>query len=334
MNRIRLSIVVPTYNRLHLLKSSVGAILRDIQGYDAELVVSDNCSDGCVFETLRDFSGTDNLRVFRNESNIGGNRNIGRLINEYARGEFIWILGDDDLIVDGATRRVLEVINKFPEINYILANHTYKEINERLGMEELRSSDFSSLGSLLFAEGQNGVLDKFEDAFMFSNVPAAMTSLICHIAKRDVWSTWDFQGSDADPFPTWEITFPHLVTVTPKLVGRPIYFHADPLAILFVGAQVWFNDHWNRILASHVLSYSDFLADLGVDDKIVSHYRSCVFSGASASIDYYLNSLPTRYEKISYLRKLSGRYWKESSFRVWLKGFATQRLKKLLHIKF
>ena len=103
-----LTIAIPTYNRsrfLALLLEILSPQLVDESR--VELVVSDNASEDETAGVVESFRarGMD-IAYFRNEVNVGADANFVRCF-ELARGEYVWIFGDDDIIVPGGLRKVL-----------------------------------------------------------------------------------------------------------------------------------------------------------------------------------------------------------------------------------
>lgn len=93
-NKVKVSVVVTTYNRELLLRETITSILA--QTYqNFELIVIDNYSDYDFYGLIESF-GSDKIRAFQNHNNgvIAVNRNLG--IN-YANGEYIAFCDDDDI---------------------------------------------------------------------------------------------------------------------------------------------------------------------------------------------------------------------------------------------
>ena len=108
-----LSICIPTYNRLPYLRELFGFLLPQIDLVEngmVELVVSDNVSTDGTADYLRSIH-RDYLRRWTNETNIGGDRNFLKCIQE-ARGDYVWLVGDDDLVAPDAVARVLKCIEE------------------------------------------------------------------------------------------------------------------------------------------------------------------------------------------------------------------------------
>jgi len=88
------SIIMPTYNRAHLLSRAIESVLS--QTYkNLELIVVDDCSQDNTFKIIDDYIKKDNrIAYFKNKKNEGAaySRNAGI---EYSRGSFLMFLDDD-----------------------------------------------------------------------------------------------------------------------------------------------------------------------------------------------------------------------------------------------
>lgn len=101
---IWLTVGIPTFNRREKALRQSQAIARQMEP-GVEFLLVDNCSD-YPWEPLREtiaplFQEEGKCRLTRNDANCGIAANILRVF-ELARGNWVWILGDDDLIPDDA----------------------------------------------------------------------------------------------------------------------------------------------------------------------------------------------------------------------------------------
>jgi len=109
-----LSICIPTFNRVTLLKEAIDSILQQADGVsanDVEIVVSDNASTDGTDAAVGLIKKTARLPItyFRNDKNVGFDGNCLRVVGR-ATGQYAWILGDDDLLASGALPSVLHEI--------------------------------------------------------------------------------------------------------------------------------------------------------------------------------------------------------------------------------
>lgn len=123
-------IYIPTYNRPDALGKQLVALVPQIQKYpnQVRVIVRDNCSDNDFIYSLKQkYSNCENIIFERNFGNIGGNANIA-LGYIYARkDEFLWILGDNDLVSDDAIQNLLKVLSL--EIDFVVCNFEVSEPN-------------------------------------------------------------------------------------------------------------------------------------------------------------------------------------------------------------
>lgn len=90
------SIVIPTYNRAKLLKATIAITLKQTFR-DFEIIISNNASDDNTREIVKSFKDK-RIRYFENKKNIGSEKNVKKAMS-YARGIYIFTIGDDDFIL-------------------------------------------------------------------------------------------------------------------------------------------------------------------------------------------------------------------------------------------
>ena len=144
-----LTICIPTYNRINDLTYSIRIIKDIIESKnlhkDVSVIISDNCSpDNSYSSIVQEISSYNRIqiKVFKQDSNIGGTKNMIFTINE-ACSESCMLLGDDDYInADYLTRVVHEIkSNKsisciFPAYQNIYPDKSYikglgRDLNKR-----------------------------------------------------------------------------------------------------------------------------------------------------------------------------------------------------------
>jgi acetyltransferase-like isoleucine patch superfamily enzyme len=123
-----LNIAIPTYNRCHLLRQTIEVLLPQL-GDHAELLVSDNCSPDNTWHYLNSIKGP--LVRHQHPSNVGLDENVYSCLKN-ARGDYFWLLGDDDLPVSNAVQCILEAIQAFnsPPVIYLRAKPSDVRISD------------------------------------------------------------------------------------------------------------------------------------------------------------------------------------------------------------
>lgn len=110
----KLSICIPTYNRVDTLRKSLISIVNNRSfGEDIEVVVSDNNSSDNTREVVLEYASKyPNIHYFKNESNLGGDRNI-LLSLQRGKGCFLKIINDYSIFSEDGIDYLLRVINEF-----------------------------------------------------------------------------------------------------------------------------------------------------------------------------------------------------------------------------
>ncbi len=108
-----LTIAIPTWNRAPFLAE----LLQVLQEQRAalppeaiELLVCDNHAEDDTPQVIASWQRPGlPIRHVRHAENLGSDRNVAACHN-LARGRYVWILGDDDLPLDGVLRRLLDFL--------------------------------------------------------------------------------------------------------------------------------------------------------------------------------------------------------------------------------
>ena len=114
MTQPRLTIAIPTYNRAKQLDRQLNWAVNAIADRwdEIELLVSDNASPDETPQVCQKWQAQTNgrVRIFRQSKNIGITRNCLFCIQE-ARGDFVWTVSDDDVVLEGTLGWVLSKIS-------------------------------------------------------------------------------------------------------------------------------------------------------------------------------------------------------------------------------
>lgn len=109
---LRLSICIPTFNRAAFIGLTLDSIISQASSQDLEIVVLDGAStDNTESVVQQRASVFDRLRYIRQDTNNGFDRDCNRVV-ELARGEYCWLMTDDDLFKPGAVKAVLEALRR------------------------------------------------------------------------------------------------------------------------------------------------------------------------------------------------------------------------------
>jgi len=113
----KLTIAIPTYNRSRYLKELVPEIVsqcKNIINSNIEILIIDNASTD---DTQAYIQGNydDSVTYIRNKNNIGADRNFIECIKN-SKGKYIWLFGDDEVLRPEGVQRVINSLDKNPDL--------------------------------------------------------------------------------------------------------------------------------------------------------------------------------------------------------------------------
>src|SRR5665213_32350 len=121
-----LTIAIPTFHRAETLAGLLAALEPQVAQFpQVEVLVSDNCSEDETPAVIARFQSRfaaagATLRSQRHAENIGADANFNSLYRA-ARGRFLWVFGDDDLIAPGGLAQVVPHLTAPDEPDLIYA---------------------------------------------------------------------------------------------------------------------------------------------------------------------------------------------------------------------
>ena len=126
---MKLTVAIPTYKRPEFLDRCIRSILASARGQDVEVLVMDDSMDATNAPVLAGFADRPEVRVVKNARNLGIDANICACV-ENAAGEYVWLIGEDDLMRPQSIARIMPLLDKgYP---FVFANYSYITADQRL----------------------------------------------------------------------------------------------------------------------------------------------------------------------------------------------------------
>lgn len=128
--RPRLSIGISTFNRAAFLGATLDTIVPQLN-HACELLIVDNASTDDTRRVVEEYMRRHGaIRYVRAETNLGIDRNFDRVV-EQSRGEYCWLMPDDDWINPGGVRAVLDALDHHPSqvfVNFEFRDTTMRQV--------------------------------------------------------------------------------------------------------------------------------------------------------------------------------------------------------------
>lgn len=154
MNHKILSIAVPTYNGASTIVQTIESILNQFQEINTnsiEILIIDNASNDEVWQIACGYKRKypSLFSIFSNAMNVGYDRNVDFLFKK-SIGNFVWPLADDDIILPGGLKKVMDVLVKYPDVSLIFVGGARNiNVNNEIcfnGNNFLKDTEFRSGG--------------------------------------------------------------------------------------------------------------------------------------------------------------------------------------------
>lgn len=262
-----LSCAITTYNRAPWLRHSLSRLLdvtrpwRDV----VEVVVCDNASTDDTQDVIAQFRGEPNFSAYRNPTNVGMLGNLG-VTARAARGAYVWLLGDDDLLTDGAIENVLEGLARHPEVEMAYMNYAYTHSDEP---QLSGASEVLATATPIAPGGPNRYVAQLRDvAGLNENLFTAIYT--CAFRRDHALRAYQLD-TRGDPFSSLATCVPSAVYALAALQDRPAWWVGEPAVVVNM------NVSWLRwALLWHLERMPDLFEEAerqGVDPARLDRYR-------------------------------------------------------------
>jgi glycosyltransferase involved in cell wall biosynthesis len=117
-----ISIVIPTYRKLDMLKVTIESAINQIGNINYEIVVVNDYPDDKETEVYLKQIDDNRINYYVNEKNLGLFGNWNRCI-ELAQGTWISLLNDDDILYPDYLEKVTSILKKPIQIDFLYSAH-------------------------------------------------------------------------------------------------------------------------------------------------------------------------------------------------------------------
>jgi glycosyltransferase involved in cell wall biosynthesis len=214
---LKLSICIATYNRARFIGQTLDSILGEMVP-GVEVVVVDGASPDDTPSVMFKYQGDVRVRYFRETINSGVDGDYDKAVG-YARGEYCWLMTDDDLLFPGALARLVRALDGSCDLVVVNAA-VYDADFSRVLRERL----------MLVSEDKRYGAQDSEDFFVDT---ASYLSFIGGVViKRAVWMARErlaFAGT----------LFVHMGVIFQRPILQTTMVIADPVLKIRYGNAMW-----------------------------------------------------------------------------------------------
>ncbi|MFT6069527.1 MAG: glycosyltransferase involved in cell wall biosynthesis [Bacteriovoracaceae bacterium] len=110
MESSELSVFIPTYKRNRELKEALDSLIPQVKPYNIPIIISNNSINTATKDLVESYSYAE-LFFYENEENLGIDLNMLKSL-ELCKTRYCLMLGDDDLLLEGGIKYLLEEVNE------------------------------------------------------------------------------------------------------------------------------------------------------------------------------------------------------------------------------
>lgn len=265
-----MSICIPTFNRAPHLEHILESIFSQIgQNSLIEVIVSDNASTDGSYEIANRYAALySNMRVLRNQSNLGADLNMYHVMNA-ARGKFIKMQGDDDFYIKDSIYPLLHDLhtNKDCGVIQLFVRNNSNQVVTGTGMQSYlkETSIYAAFISAIILRRED--LERIEKPDLF--LPSSFNQLYLQyeileknpkycIINRNIFT---YAGLSSDAYSFGEVILRNYQSILNRYVGRGLTredVDRERKHTLFGYAIPWFR----RIVGTNMIADTEGFEDL------------------------------------------------------------------------
>ena len=216
-----LTIAIPAHNKSDFLKQAIFSIKKELDfGKDVNIVISDNSSNDEIKDIyFQQFKDDENINLFNSKNFTCLDSNVNRAV-ELSTGKYVWIFGDDDLIVPGILKKIKEFLYKEKPSLVVLNSMSFRN------QEIIEESRLPKCIKPIYGKKEN---DKF-----LIDLIGYLTYVGGILVDRELWIN-NYDRSKIGSY------FAHIDCITSIKNKRNAHYFSAPAIKMRLGSQTWIN---------------------------------------------------------------------------------------------
>ena len=242
----KLSICIPTYNRSKYLNNCLNSILisKSFSSIKFEVCISDNRSDESILPIVNFYKKKKLVINYKkNQKNLGFGANFYKVV-KMAKGEFIWVIGNDDLLYKDALRELNKLFNKNSDVDFFFVNSS--SLNSKFVFKHKQPFNTKKIPRNLekFSKIKKNKKTKFLSLIDPSVSWDFLLGIFLTVYRRDkfIKNINILNKKKLNDYRTWSTidnTAPHVKVFSYAFKYSNSYIQAKPLSVNLFGEKEW-----------------------------------------------------------------------------------------------
>ena len=291
-----LSVCITTYERAEWLELNIENFIEIAKhlGQQVELVVCDNASPKSIADIFTKYQHHKQISLYSNSGNIGMLGNLPQTVS-LARGEYVWLIGDDDIIHNGSLEKIIDIIQtKKPELINLNYAHCADPLPPK--KEELKQYLKSATKICTGSSSHEGLLKEVS-----SYNENFYTAIYSFVVKRSyAWRIYS-QDTSGQPFSSLQTCVPTTKYILSNMMETKAYWEKEPLI------TVNLNVSWGRYAPLWILERIPEVYDLaelnGISTQEIDKWRQHTLQNSLSFFEtIYTSETPELYSQFNVIR--------------------------------
>jgi len=241
-----LSICIPNYKREECLNNCLNSIYIAKKNFnlDFEVCISDNNSGNRVNKIVNNYKNKFSINFKKNKKNFGVGYNILKSVS-LAKGKYSWIIGNDDLLLPQAFKKLNKILNK-KNIDFFYVNSFNLESEFVFKSKKKFNTNFIPKNLKKISQKKKDRYLRFfeliDPDISFDYLMGSFLSIFRTTKWRENLNIID-KGLliKTGVFSSFENTCPHVKIFAKSFSKSQAYFVANPLSVNLLGIREWGN---------------------------------------------------------------------------------------------
>ena len=248
-----LTIAIPSHNKSYLLNQALNSIIDEGDfNEEIDILISDNSPSNDIKDLYdRKFSKQKKINLIDSSKFSCLDSNVNRSV-EASKGEYVWIFGDDDLIVPGSIISIIRHLKKHKPSILVVNSQSFNQN----GIIEKKRVPIKN--NLVYGAEEN-------DIFL-ANFGSYLTYLGAIVVKKNLWME-NFDNAKIGSY------FAHLDVLFKLKRNRIAHFLSKDCIKMRLGSQTWTGksfEIWNIFFAEIIWGLKDYESQS--KRKVISKY--------------------------------------------------------------
>ncbi len=291
-----LSICISTYNRAKWLELSLQNLSKIFKENikEIEILICDNASVDETEEIVSKYINVLDIKYYKNKKNVGMIGNLS-VTASLAKGDYIWILGDDDLILEETPGLILNEIINNKGIDLLYLNYAY--VTESAA-DKVNNLDEFLQSAIPISDNKKNMKGKISDIATQSE--NFFTAIYCIVFRRDHALRAYSQFTNEFPFSSMKSIVPTTFYVINNLMNLRGIWIGKPLVIVNMNVSwMQYADLWILERLPEVFDAAELN---GSDPNLVDKYRINLLNNVPIYFEKILDKESKNYDYFSILR--------------------------------